>query len=181
MRILVPLLTCAQLFALANSSQLSGSHDDAFRRAIAQRRARLEALMSDSVKRRSALAYDAFRKGLLTAKPSDIKKLAGKSVDGVFGGVPPEARVLLVFCVLSDFVGDERVARIKAARGDAVRPMLKEFFGDVHSTSPSLQSRDKLGNTEIQTLMSNYNEAQTTLASIQKCLQNVKDSEISKI
>jgi len=139
--------------------------------------------MSDSAKRKSALAYDAFRKGLLTAHPSDIEKLAGKCVDGVFRRVPPQARELLVFCVLADFVGDERVARIQAARGDAVPPLLKEFFGDQQSTSqpPRLQSQDKLGNTQLQTLMSNYNEAATNLASIQKRKHDQDDSVISKI
>ena len=48
-------------------------------------------------------------------------------------------------------------------------------------TSQTLQSQDKLGNTQIQTLMSDYNEAQTTLASIQKTAHDTKSTEIGKI
>ncbi len=40
---------------------------------------------------------------------------------------------------------------------------------------------DKLGNTQIQTLMSDYNEAQTTLSSIQKTLHDTNTTVIGKI
>jgi hypothetical protein len=39
----------------------------------------------------------------------------------------------------------------------------------------------KLGNTKIQTLMSDRNEAQTTLAGIQKALHDTHSTEIGKI
>jgi len=40
---------------------------------------------------------------------------------------------------------------------------------------------DKLGNTQIQTLMSNYNEAQTTLSSIQKTAHDTNTTVIGKM
>ena len=40
---------------------------------------------------------------------------------------------------------------------------------------------NKLGNTSIQTLMSNYNEAQTTLSSIQKQLHDTQSTIIGKM
>jgi hypothetical protein len=43
-----------------------------------------------------------------------------------------------------------------------------------------LQSQDKLGNTQIQTLMSNYNEAQTMASSVVKKTDDTTDSLIHK-
>jgi hypothetical protein len=40
---------------------------------------------------------------------------------------------------------------------------------------------DKLGNTQIQTLMSNYNEAQTLASSVQKKLHDTASAVIGKI
>ena len=40
---------------------------------------------------------------------------------------------------------------------------------------------DKLGNAQIQTLMSNYNEAQTTLSSIQKTAHDTNTTVIGKM
>jgi hypothetical protein len=40
---------------------------------------------------------------------------------------------------------------------------------------------DKLGNFEIQSLMSDYNEAQTTLASIQKRIHDTNSTIIGKL
>jgi hypothetical protein len=44
-----------------------------------------------------------------------------------------------------------------------------------------LQCQDKLGNFEIQSLMSNFNEAQTTLSSIQKSAHDPNNTIIGKI
>jgi hypothetical protein len=52
---------------------------------------------------------------------------------------------------------------------------------ELDAVSGGLQCQDKLGNTQIQTLMSNYNEAQTTLASIQKQLHDTNSAVIGKI
>jgi hypothetical protein len=55
------------------------------------------------------------------------------------------------------------------------------FTSALNSYSQSLSSQDKLGNTQIQMLMSNYNEVQTTLASVQKALHDAHSSVIGKI
>jgi len=52
---------------------------------------------------------------------------------------------------------------------------------ELDAVSGGLQNQDKLGNTQIQTLMSNYNEAETTLASIQKQLHDTNSTDIGKI
>ena len=55
------------------------------------------------------------------------------------------------------------------------------FAQALNSYSQSLSSQDKLGNTQIQTLMSNYNEAQTTLSSLQKSMHDSNSAIIGKI
>ena len=47
--------------------------------------------------------------------------------------------------------------------------------------SKDLQSQDKLGNFEIQTLMSDYNEAQTLSSSVQKKKDDTEKSVIQKL
>ena len=44
-----------------------------------------------------------------------------------------------------------------------------------------LQSQDKLGNTQIQTLMSNYNEAQTLASSVMKKKDDTAKAVMNKI
>jgi hypothetical protein len=52
---------------------------------------------------------------------------------------------------------------------------------ELAAVSGGLPSQDKLGNNQIQTLMSNYNEASTTLASIEKTLHDANSTVIGKI
>lgn len=47
--------------------------------------------------------------------------------------------------------------------------------------SKDLQSQDKLGNFEIQTLMSDYNQAQALASSVAKKLHDTNSSIIGKI
>jgi hypothetical protein len=51
--------------------------------------------------------------------------------------------------------------------------------GDSAASNPAAQ--DKSGNFEIQGLMSDYNEASTTLASIQKSLHDAGNATIGKL
>ncbi len=66
--------------------------------------------------------------------------------------------------------------QIKSAEETAEKLKVK-----LNEAMKDLQSQDKLGNTEIQHLMSNYNEAQTTLSSIQKKRDDAINAVISKI
>jgi hypothetical protein len=52
---------------------------------------------------------------------------------------------------------------------------------ELDAVSGGLQAQDKLGNTQIQTLMSSYNEAGTTLAAVQKQLHDANNTNIGKI
>jgi hypothetical protein len=61
--------------------------------------------------------------------------------------------------------------------GDAVQQVRDRLDG----AGKDLQSQDKLGNTQIQTLMSNYNEAETTMSSLIKSFHDAKNSNIGKI
>ncbi len=51
----------------------------------------------------------------------------------------------------------------------------------LNTYSQNLSSQDKLGNTQIQTLMSNYNQAQTTLSGLQKSMHDANSALIGKI
>jgi hypothetical protein len=52
---------------------------------------------------------------------------------------------------------------------------------DLEDKGKDLQSQDKLGNTQIQTLMSNYNEAQTLASSVMKKKDDTAKAVMSKI
>jgi hypothetical protein len=54
-------------------------------------------------------------------------------------------------------------------------------FDAINNSSQQLQSQDKLGNTKIQTLMSNYNEAQSLMSSVLKKSSDAQSAMIGKI
>jgi hypothetical protein len=55
---------------------------------------------------------------------------------------------------------------------------LKDAF---HKMDTDLSNQDKLGNFQVQSLMSDYNEAQTLASSVQKKLDDTKSAVIGKI
>jgi hypothetical protein len=64
---------------------------------------------------------------------------------------------------------------------NTLEPAREFTLNELDAVSGALDSQDKLGNTQIQTLMSNYNEAQTTLSSLLKSFHDAKNSNIGKI
>lgn len=59
--------------------------------------------------------------------------------------------------------------------------VINDVKNALDSKDKDLQSQDKLGNMQIQTLMSNYNEAQTTMSSIEKKKDDTGKSVIENI
>ncbi len=63
----------------------------------------------------------------------------------------------------------------------AVQGTLAQVKASFDANGKDLQSQDKLGNFEIQGLMSDYNEAQTLASSVQKKLHDSNSAVIGKI
>jgi len=63
----------------------------------------------------------------------------------------------------------------------AVEKTMSEMKLKLQSAMKDLESKDKLGNFEIQDLMSRYNQAETQSSSVQKMLYDTAQSVIRKI
>jgi hypothetical protein len=70
---------------------------------------------------------------------------------------------------------------IVGGRGSSNDQSMQRVRDAFDSKDQDLQNQDKLGNFEIQSLMSDYNEASTTASSVQKKLHDTRSSVIGKI
>ena len=69
-------------------------------------------------------------------------------------------------------------AKTVQAEWNQVREMITRMF---EKRGKDLESQDKLGNFEIQQLMSQYNQAETLSANVQKKTDDTRNAIISKI
>lgn len=69
---------------------------------------------------------------------------------------------------------------VKKAESHAADPMRK-FKTNVTSKLKDLEAEDKLGNFEIQDLMSSFNQSQTLASNVQKKNDDTKSAVIGKI
>ena len=65
--------------------------------------------------------------------------------------------------------------------GGANYDKLNDIYTALNNYSQTLQAQDRLGNTQIQTLMSNYNESETTLSSVDKTAHDTATTVIGKM
>jgi hypothetical protein len=76
------------------------------------------------------------------------------------------------------YAAADNFGHVKAAGQNAQLSSIKSKFD---SAGKDLEAQDKLGNFEIQDLMSTYNEAQTLASSVRKKLDDTASAVIGKI
>jgi len=114
---------------------------------------------------------------------SELSNLARgevQSLSNVTSPVDPQAAQKKVKDTLAQ-KGAEIFDNVFAAAQSSLDGSVNAVKDAIGNADKDLQSQDKLGNTQIQTLMSNYNEAQTLASSVLKKKDGTSNAVIQKI
>ena len=114
---------------------------------------------------------------------SELSNLARgevQSLSNVTSPVDPQAAQKKVKDTLAQ-KGAEIFDNVFAAAQSSLDGSVNAVKHAIGNADKDLQSQDKLGNTQIQTLMSNYNEAQTLASSVLKKKDGTSNAVIQKI